>query len=138
MNKPLISIPSDQPTNLLDDIERVLGSDDFAKFMNAFAGQRVYFSRPERLRPKSALVLALGWDAARRLCAFVTTPDIGEHLSIPTDDYSSFVEDVRNRRATGMQMLIDGASTNEVAARLNACQRTVFRWRKKLRDRGKI
>ena len=123
---------------MLDDLERLLGPSDFSNFMDALAGQRVYFPRPAGLKQTSTLVKVLGFEKAQSLCAFFATSEGGFHLNIPLDDYSSHVDGLMNRRASGMQMIMEGATANEVCAKLKVCERTVFRWRKKLRQRGKI
>lgn len=127
----------DYSGDFIDDVERMLGRDVADRLLDAFGGATVYVPAPDRLRDTSPLCVAIGRDAALKVCAMMVigTPKSlgGVQVKIPLRHAGA-----RARLHAEMARLIgSGMSAPTIAKELKVDEKTVRRHRARIKDKAR-
>jgi DNA-binding transcriptional regulator LsrR (DeoR family) len=98
------------------------------RFCAAFGGRQIYI--PADPRPTNRIVMTLGLDAARAICA-----EIGPgRVIVPLKRFTTH----RKLRAFALMHMRNGLSNNKIAEALGCHTRTVTRIARELREQGRL
>lgn len=130
MKKALISSPGeddDAGFAVFAQIRELLGDDDAEELARLVGGERIALPRPSKLTEKHPLAVRIGFELASRL-VYTLSP---EKTGVPRFAVPKFI-DIRLQRL----LEEDGLTAREIAQRLRISQRTVHRYRKRMKSKG--
>jgi len=112
--------------NILAFVRGVGGLEAERRMAEAFGGLRI--TVPRSAKPNFVLTKVVGQEVAAALCSLCG----GEAILVPLGKWG----EAAARRRKVLELVAEGHSANQIAARLKICTRTVFRIKRRARLHG--
>ena len=126
----------DVPENegILDEIERLAGSEVRAKMIAAFGGTRIHIPTFSKLGSHNSLVRTVGLRAAQKLSLGMISSKYACRLWIPRGEGTVTAK----ARQVAIDAILEGKSAAQAARLSGLHQGTIHRYKRKLRSEGKL